>query len=171
MLLFIWNKLFWKLLQRKLLNEFGNFMQMQITGNGRSNRMLHINHTREPHITLDFFTFHRVSNRKYYQNSHLIIPASEWQHCLQSNLSQIHSYHGVKRPKKEDKKVCFSKEYLGFLSGALVSKLLLGCWGHFLYIFCHYNQTGHSVMCTIHMQLQRTAWNVAFYIKAVKCVQ
>ena len=66
------------------------------------------------------------------------------------------------KTKKEHKKVCFSKEYLGFPSGAVVSKLLLGCWSHFLYIFCHYNQTGHSVMCTIYVQLQRTAWNVAF---------
>ena len=28
---------------------------------------------------------------------HLKIPACESQHCLQSNLSQTHSYHGVKR--------------------------------------------------------------------------
>ena len=31
-------------------------MQMQITDNGRSNRMLHVNHAREPHINQDSHT-------------------------------------------------------------------------------------------------------------------
>ena len=31
-------------------------MQMQITDNGRSNRMLHINHARELHINQDSYT-------------------------------------------------------------------------------------------------------------------
>ena len=33
---------------------------------------------------------------------HLKIPACESQHCLQSNLSQTHSYHGVKRHTVHD---------------------------------------------------------------------
>ena len=122
-------------------------------------RMLHINRVREPHVNLHYFTFHPVSQRKL-SKFHLKIPACESQHILQWNLSQIHSYHGIKRPKKKTKsnlwEVCFS-------STAVVSKLLLGCSGHFLFILCHCNRLAHSVMCTIHVQLQRTAWNVGFH--------
>ena len=50
-----------------------------------------------------------------------------------------------------------------FLSAAVVSKLVLGCSGHFLFILCHCNPTVHSLTYVIHMQLQRTAWNVAFH--------
>ena len=116
---------------------------------------------KELHINLDSFTFHSVSQRKW-SKFHLKIPARESQHILQSNLSQIHSYHGLKRPKREEKnnlwEVCFS-------SAAVVSKLLLGCSGHFLFILCHCNPTAHSPTCMIHVQTQRTAWNMAFHMK------
>ena len=122
-------------------------------------RMLHVNCVWELHVNLDYFTFHTVSQRKL-SKFYLKIPARESQHILQWNLSQIHLYHGLKRPKKKTKsnlwEVCFS-------SAAVVSKLLLGCSGHFLFILCHCNPLAHSVMCTIHMQLQRTAWNVGFH--------
>ena len=65
---------------------------------------------------------------------------------------------GEKTKKKRNNnlwEVCFS-------SAAVVSKLLLGCSGHFLFILCHWNPTVHSLTCTIHVQLQRTAWNVTF---------
>ena len=111
----------------------------------------------------DLFISHTVFQRES-SKFHLKIPACESQHCLQSNLSQTHSYHGVKRPNKQRNsnlwEVCFS-------STAVVSKLLLGCWGHFLYILCHYNPTAHSLMCMIHMQTERTAWNMAFHMKQI----
>ena len=122
-------------------------------------RMLHVNRVREPHINLDSFTFQPVSQRKW-SKFHLKIPARESQHCLQSNLSQIHSYNGMKRPKKKTKsnlwEFCFS-------TIAVVSKLLLGWSGHFLFILCHCNPTVYSLTYVIHMQLQRTAWDVAFH--------
>ena len=117
-------------------------MQMQITDNGRSNKMLHVNRTQEPHvnqdshtecftlinhvwephINQDLFISHSFSKRII--KIHLKIPACESQHCLQSNLSQTHSYHGVKRPNKQRNsnlwEVCFSL-------AAVVSKQLLGC--------------------------------------------
>ena len=46
-----------------LLNKFGHFMQMQITDNGISNRMLHVNHGREPHINEDSFISDSLSKR------------------------------------------------------------------------------------------------------------
>ena len=122
-------------------------MQMQITDNGIYNRMLHVNHAWEPHVNLDSFISDTVFQRKS-SKFHLKIPACESQHIVQSNLSRIHSYHGVKRPKKKRNsnlwEVCFSL-------AAVVSKLLLRCCGHFLYILCHCNSTAHSVMCTVHM--------------------
>ena len=36
--------------EESFLNEFGHFMQMQITDNGRSNRMLHVSYAQEPHV-------------------------------------------------------------------------------------------------------------------------
>ena len=39
-------------------------MQMQITDNGRSKRMLHINHAQEPHINLDSFISDTASQKK-----------------------------------------------------------------------------------------------------------
>ena len=129
------------------MNESEHFMQMQITDNARSNRMLHVKHAQEPHCNLDSFICDTVSQRES-SKFHLKVPVHELQHILQSNLSQIHSYHGVKRPKKKRNsnlwEVCFS-------SAAVVSKLLLGCLGHFLYILCHCNSTAHSVMCTVHI--------------------
>ena len=117
----------------------------------------------EPHVNPDSFTFHTVSQRKW-SKFHLKIPAHESQHCLQSNLSQIHSYHGVKRPHKQRNsnlwEVCFS-------SAAVVSKQLLGCSGHFLFILCHCNPPAHRLMCMIYVQVQRTAWNVAFHMKKI----
>ena len=52
-----WIRLLGKLLWREVLNEFGHFMQMQITGNGRSNRILYAYRAREPHINPDSFTY------------------------------------------------------------------------------------------------------------------
>ena len=99
-----------------------------------------INRVWEPHVNQDLFISHTVSQRES-SKFHLKIPVCESQHCLQSNLSQTHSYHGMKRPNKQRNsnlwEVCFS-------SAAVVSKLLLGCWGHFLYILYHYNPTAHS---------------------------
>ena len=51
-------------------------MQMQITDNGKSNRMLLVNHAREPHIYLDSFLSDTVSQRKS-SKFHLKIPACE----------------------------------------------------------------------------------------------
>ena len=119
--------------------------------------MLHINCAWEPHVNQDLFISHSFS--KIIIKIHLKIPACESQHCLQSNLSQTHSYHGVKRPNKQRNsnlwEVCFSL-------AAVVRKQLLGCSGHFLYILFHCNPTAQIVMCMIHMQIQRTAWNGAF---------
>ena len=44
-------------------------------------RMLHVNRVWEPHVNLDSFTFHTVSNKKW-SNFHLKIPTRESQHCL-----------------------------------------------------------------------------------------
>ena len=133
-------------------------MQITISSrNGRSNRFLYIYHAQdsvwEPYLTPDSFTFQTVSNMKR-SKFHMKIPAHESQHCLQSNLSQIHSYHGEKRPNKQRNRnpweVCFS-------STGVVSKLLLGYSGHFLFILCNCNPTADSLICMIYMQLQRTA--------------
>ena len=51
-------------------------------------------------VALDYFTFHTLSQIKS-SKFHQKITAHEWQHCLQSNLSQIHSHHRVKRPNKQ----------------------------------------------------------------------
>ena len=51
-------------------------MHMQITDNGRSNRMLHTNRAREPHVYLDLFIYDTVSKRKS-SKFHLKIPAHE----------------------------------------------------------------------------------------------
>ena len=117
------------------------------TFSGRSNKILHVNRVREPHVNPDSFTFDPVSQRKL-SKFHLKIPACESQHILQSNLSQIHTYHCLKKPKRKEKnnlwEVCF-------FSAAVVSKLLLGWSGYFLFILCYCNQTAHSVTCVIHM--------------------
>ena len=88
--------------------------------------MLHINCAQEPHLNQDLIISH--SFWKKIIKIYLKIPACESQCCLQSNLSQTHSYHGVKRPNKQRNsnlwEVCFS-------SAAVVRKLLLGCWGPF----------------------------------------
>ena len=90
-------------------------MQMQITDNGRSNRMLHVNRAWELHGNQGLFISHTVS-QKESSKFHLKIPACESQHCLQSNLSQTHSYHGVKGPNKQRNsnlwEVCFSQQLL-----------------------------------------------------------
>ena len=52
------------------------------------------------HVNPDSFQFYTVSQRKL-SKFHLEIHACESQHCQQSNLLQIHSYHGVKRPKNK----------------------------------------------------------------------
>ena len=122
-----------------------------------------INCAEKPHVNQDLFISHTVSQRES-SKFHLKIPACESQHCLQSNLSQTHSYHGVKRPNKKRNSNLWE---VSFSSATVVSKLLLGCWGHFLYILCHYNPTAHSLMCIIHMQTQRTAWNMAFHMKQI----
>ena len=59
----------------------------------------------EPHVNLDSLTIHPVSQRKW-SKFHLKIPARESQHILQSNLSQTHSYHGLKRPKRKEIATC-----------------------------------------------------------------
>ena len=78
-------------------------------------RMLHINRVWEPHVTPDSFPFHTVSNKKW-SKFNLKIPAHESQHCLWWNLSQIHSYHGVKRQNKQRNsnlwKLSFSQQLL-----------------------------------------------------------
>ena len=114
-------------------------------------RQLHVNRAWEPHVNKDSQTecctltmhhiecctltahrnhtlikicsCHTVSQRES-SKFHLKIPACDSQHCLQSNLSQTHSYHGVKRPNKQTNsnlwEVCFSL-------AAVVRKVLLGC--------------------------------------------
>ena len=62
--------------------------------------------------------------------------------------------------------VCFS-------SAAVVSKVLLGCSGHFLFILCHCNPAAHSLTCMIHMQTENCMkcgfsyetdfWEITFY--------
>ena len=75
------------------------------------------------HMLIKICSHLSVSQRES-SKFHLKIPVQESQHILQSNLSQIHSYHGVKRPKTKRNsnlwEVCFS-------SAAVMSKLLLGC--------------------------------------------
>ena len=102
--------------------------------------------------------------KKKLSKFHLKIPACESQHCLWWNLSQIHSNDGVKRPNKQRNSNLWKTL---FLSAAVVSKLLLGCSGHFLFILCHCNPTAHSVTCMIHVQLQKTAWNMTFHMKQI----
>ena len=51
-------------------------MQMQITDNVRSNRMLHIHHARKKHVNLDSFISDTVSQRKS-SKFHFNIPACE----------------------------------------------------------------------------------------------
>ena len=108
--------------------------------------MLHINHAWEPHVNQDLFISHSFSKRI------IKIPLDNpcmWVTTLSAVKSVTNTFIlWVKRPKKKRNsnlwEVCFS-------SAAVVSKLLLGCWGHFLYILCHCNSTAHSVMCTVHM--------------------
>ena len=66
--------------------------------------MLHINCAWKPHVNQDLFISHSFSKRII--KIHLKIPACESQHCLQSNLSQTHSYHGVKGPNKQKIATC-----------------------------------------------------------------
>ena len=126
--------------------------------------MLHVNYAQEPHGNQDLFISHSFSKRII--KIHLKIPACESQHCLQSNLSQTHSYHGVKRPNKQRNsylwEICFS-------SAAVVRKQLLGCSGHFLYILFHCNPTAQIVMYMIHMQIQRNAWNLYGFSYETDC--
>ena len=51
-------------------------MQIQITDNGRSNRMLHVNCAREPHVNQDSFISDTVSQKKGSKFD-LKIPAHE----------------------------------------------------------------------------------------------
>ena len=73
----------------------------------------------------------------------------------------MHSHHGLKRPNKQRNsnlmKLCFSQKLLWASC----------CWDGqgISCMFCVCNGTAHSVMCTVHVQLQRTAWNVGFYVK------
>ena len=49
-------------------------MQMQITDNGRSNRMLHVNHARDPHVNEDSFisdTFSQKNDVYYAREPHI----------------------------------------------------------------------------------------------------
>ena len=69
-------------------------------------KSLHVNHAWEPHVNPDSFIFQTQFLTKKLSKFHLKIPARESQHCLQSNLSQIHSYHGVKRPKRKEIATC-----------------------------------------------------------------
>ena len=54
------------------------------------------------HTLIKICSYLTVSQRGVIK-IHLKIPACESQHCLQSNLSQTHSYHGVKRTKQAKK--------------------------------------------------------------------
>ena len=117
-------------------------------------------------IPSNFTQFLTKKLSKFY----LKIPAHESQHCLQSNVSQIHSYHGLKRPNKQRKSNLWE---VGFSPAAVVSKVLLGCSGHFLFILCLCNPTAHSLTCMIHMQTENCMkcgfsyetdfWEITFY--------
>ena len=120
-------------------------------------KSLHVNRAREPHVNLDSFIFHSFSKKI------IKIPLENpwtWVTTLSTIKSVTNTFIslGEKTKKKRNNnlwEVCFS-------SAAVVSKLLLGCSGHFLFILCHWNPTVHSLTCMIHVQLQRTAWNVTF---------
>ena len=107
---FIWNTFLATFYTISYTNTTWNLSMEQ-----RLIRMLHINRVQEPHVNLDSFTFQPVSQRKW-SKFHLKIPTRESQHILQSNLSQIHSYDGVKRPNKQrnsnPSKLCFSQQLL-----------------------------------------------------------
>ena len=74
------------------------------------------------------------------------IPAHEWQHSLQWNLSQIHSYHGLKRPKKQRN-----------------SNLWKAWFSHqLLWTGCYWDGQGIScTFCAIAIQ-QHTLWHARF---------
>ena len=55
-------------------------------------------YSKRPHVTPDSFIPHSFSVK--------LIPAREWKHCLQSNLSQIHSYHGGKDQTRKEIATC-----------------------------------------------------------------
>ena len=122
-------------------------LELQVNQDFHNEFCMLINHVWEPQVNQDLFISHTVSQRES-SKFHLKIPACESQHCLQSNLSQTHLYHGVKRPNKQRNSNLWE---VRFSSAAVVSKLLLGCWGHFLYILYHYNPTAYSITCTVHM--------------------
>ena len=64
----------------------------------------HINCAWEPHVNQDLFISHTVSQRGS-SKFHLKIPECESQHCLQSTLSQTHSYHGGEKTKQAKKQL------------------------------------------------------------------
>ena len=45
-----------EIIVKRVLNKFGHFMQMQITDNSRSKRMLHVNCAQEAHVNQDSHT-------------------------------------------------------------------------------------------------------------------
>ena len=83
-----------------------------------------INRSREPHVNQDSHTeccMLIISNSfsKRIIKIHLKIPACESQHILLSNLSQIHSYHGVKRPNKQKNSNLWEVFFLSAAMGML----------------------------------------------------
>ena len=75
-------------------------LELQVNQDFHNEFCMLINHVWEPQVNQDLFISHTVSQRES-SKFHLKIPACESQHCLQSNLSQTHLYHGVKRPNKQ----------------------------------------------------------------------
>ena len=69
-------------------------------------KSLHVICAWEPHVNPDSFIFQTQFLTKKLSKFHLKIPTHQSQHCLQSNLSQIHLYHGLKRPKRKEIATC-----------------------------------------------------------------
>ena len=86
------------------------------------------------------------------------------------HVQQLINAAGEPSPAAVDGFRCPKKHQLVgtlFLWATVVSNQLLAWSRHFLCILCHCNPTLHNLTCTIHMQTQRTASNVAFHMKQI----
>ena len=98
---------------------------------------------REPHVNPDSFTFHKVSNKQWLK-FHLKIPACEWQHSLQWNLSQIHSYHGGKDQTSKEIATCEKFDSLSSCCEQAAAGMLRAFPAHFVPL------QSNSTHCNVH---------------------
>ena len=97
--------------------------------------------------------------------SHTLIKICSYLTTLSTIKSVTNSF--ISWPEKTKKKRNSNVWEVCFSSADVVSKQLLGCSGHFLCILCHCNPPADRLMCMIYVQVQRTAWNVAFHMKKI----